>query len=165
MDFYQGVVLDYLRADRAVFINTECCIQLNESPNPDKSGPHWYCDAVAIDFRHSTAFLCEISYADKLSYLIKRLREWSQHWQEVRTALERDCKIPDGWTVRPWLFIPEKSMKGLVGNLEQMKGADGNPVFKVRITPLEKVQPWLYQSWNHQDCKTEKTEVPEAYRS
>jgi hypothetical protein len=27
-DFYQGVVLDYLRADRAVLINSECCIQL-----------------------------------------------------------------------------------------------------------------------------------------
>jgi hypothetical protein len=32
MDYYQGVVLDYLRADRAIFINAECCIQLNKSP-------------------------------------------------------------------------------------------------------------------------------------
>lgn len=28
MDYYQGVVLDYVRADRAVFVNPECCIQL-----------------------------------------------------------------------------------------------------------------------------------------
>ena len=57
MDYYQGVVTDYLRADRAIFVNTECCIQLQASPNPDSSGPHWYCDAVAADFRSNTIFL------------------------------------------------------------------------------------------------------------
>jgi hypothetical protein len=163
MDFYQGVVLDYLRADRAIFVNTECCIQLNEESNPDKSGPHWYCDAVAVDNRHSTVFLCEISYAKNLSALIKRLREWSENWQGVIAALERDSKIPVGWTVRPWLFIPTQSVKSLVGNLEEMNGAGGNAIFEARITPLEKVQPWLYRSWNHQDCETDKREVPEAY--
>jgi hypothetical protein len=29
MDYYQGVVVEYLRADRSVFVNTECCIELN----------------------------------------------------------------------------------------------------------------------------------------
>ena len=61
MDYYQGIVIDYLRADRAVFVNTECCIQLNESDNPAQ--PHWYCDAVAVDFRCRRIFLCEISYS------------------------------------------------------------------------------------------------------
>ncbi len=47
MDYYQGVVTDYLRADRAMFVNTECCIQLDEGNNPDAfPGRHWYCDAV-----------------------------------------------------------------------------------------------------------------------
>jgi len=45
-----------------------------------------------------------------------------------------------------------------------MKEAGGIPVFKARITPLEKVQPWLYHSWNHQDCNTDKSDVPEPYR-
>jgi hypothetical protein len=110
LDFYQGVVLDYLRADRAIFVNTECCIQLNENPNPDQSGPHWYCDAVAIDFRQPEVFLCEFSYAKQLASLTKRLKEWSQNWPEVRKALERDCKIPMGWQVRPWLFVPSESI-------------------------------------------------------
>lgn len=52
MDYYQNVVIDYLRADRALFVNAECCIQVNPASNPDASGPHWYCDAVAADFRH-----------------------------------------------------------------------------------------------------------------
>ena len=50
MNYYESVVMDYLRADRAVFLNTEYCIQINPG-NPDTSGPHWYCDAVALDFR------------------------------------------------------------------------------------------------------------------
>ena len=41
MDHFEGVVLDYLRADRALFVNSQCCIQLNEGANPDTSGPHW----------------------------------------------------------------------------------------------------------------------------
>jgi glutamate synthase domain-containing protein 2 len=35
MDYYQSVVVHYLRADRALFVNTECCIQLNQSKNPE----------------------------------------------------------------------------------------------------------------------------------
>ena len=166
MDFYQGVVMDYLRADRAVFVNTECCIQLFDKPNPDQSGPHWYCDAVAIDFRHEEVFLCEISYAEKLGSLTKRLQNWSQHWPQVCEALSRDCFSERSWkSIRPWLFVPSTSIHRLVSSLEKMKGADGNPAFQARITPLEKVQPWLYHSWNHQDCSTDKSEVPEAYRS
>lgn len=63
MDHFEGVVLDYLRADRALFVNSQCCIQLNEGANPDTSGPHWYCDAVAVSFKEQAAYLCEISYA------------------------------------------------------------------------------------------------------
>ncbi|SYZ56809.1 hypothetical protein CPBF367_34790 [Xanthomonas arboricola pv. juglandis] len=51
MDHFEGVVLDYLRADRALFVNSQCCIQLNEGANPDTRGPHWYYDAVAVSFK------------------------------------------------------------------------------------------------------------------
>ncbi len=29
MDYYESIVVSYLRADRALFVNTECCIQLS----------------------------------------------------------------------------------------------------------------------------------------
>jgi hypothetical protein len=165
VDFSQGVVVEYLRADRAVFVNTECCIQLNDAPNPDTSGLHWYCDAVAVDLRNETVFLCEISFAERLGPLIDRLKRWSQHWSEVRTALVRDCNVPSAWPVRPWLFVPEASIERLVGKVEQMKGADGLAVFEPRITPLECVQPWHYRSWNHQDMDTKRPDsVPAAMR-
>src|SRR6266404_2746613 len=57
MNYYENVVVDYLRADRAIFVNTECCIQLNQAENPDTSGPHWYCDAIALDLRAKAVFL------------------------------------------------------------------------------------------------------------
>lgn len=165
MDFYQGVVIDYLRADRAVFVNTECCIQLNEGPNPDNSGHHWYCDAVAVDFRNRETFLCEISFEESLGKLKKRLNEWIGHWPELCKALKRDSKVPADFGVRPWLFVPARSVAQIIASLEATKGADGTPLFKTRITPLEKVQPWFYHSWNHRDCMTDKSEVPEAYRT
>ncbi|MEC3888913.1 hypothetical protein [Xanthomonas campestris] len=60
MDHFEGVVLDYLRADRALFVNSQCCIQLNEGANPDTSGPHWYCDAVAVSFKEQATYAAEI---------------------------------------------------------------------------------------------------------
>jgi hypothetical protein len=141
VDFYQGVVVDYLRADRAVFVNTQCCIQLNDNPNPDTSGPHWYCDAVAMDFRAETVFLCEFSYATKLSAMIDRLKQWSENWSDLHRALVRDCRIPNDWLVRPWLFVPEKTIPKLVTKLKAIVGKDGLPSFRPRITPLECVQP------------------------
>lgn len=164
MDFYQNVVIDYLRADRAVFVNTECCIQPEDGPNPDVCKPHWYCDAVAIDLRNGTVFLCEISYAKKLGPLIARLKAWSQHWPDVREALERDCKIQTNWKVRLWLFVPQDSAKPLADKLELMKGIDGAMIFEPRITSLESVQPWKYHSWDHQDKDTDKRDIPEAMR-
>jgi hypothetical protein len=90
MDYYETVMLHYLRADRVIFLNSEYCTQLNEAANPDMSGPHWYCDAVATDFRNKAIFLCEISYSKGLQSLTKRLREWHADWNGLRLALIRD---------------------------------------------------------------------------
>src|SRR5689334_4110298 len=114
MDFYEGVVLDYLRADRALFLNAQCLIQLNPGDNPDTSGPHWYCDAVALDLLGQTIFLCEISYSKSLYDLRSRLKQWHEHWPDIRIALARDCRIDPQWAMRPWLFVPKESVSALV---------------------------------------------------
>lgn len=112
MDHFEGVVSDYLRADRALFVNSQCCIQLNEGANPDTSGPHWYCDAVAVSFKEQAAYLCEISYAARAPSLIARLKGWNEHWAGIRGALERDSGVPLDWTVRPWLLSPRLRPSG-----------------------------------------------------
>ena len=161
MDYYQGVVIDYLRADRSVFVNTECLIQLNQAPNPDTSGPHWYCDAVAADFGTETIFLCEISYAEGLTALLKRLSEWNTHWEKVCAALIRDCTLPAPWLVRPWLFIPEKTVPIAVSGIRKIQEASAVGAMPVpRVTTLERVTPWQYRAWNRQGENEKPGSIP-----
>ena len=150
MDYFQGVVTEYLRADRAMFVNTECCIQLNPGDNPDTSGPHWYCDAVAVNFRVSAVFLCEVSYSKSLDALVKRLEGWSTHWSAVCTALARDCALPTVWPVRPWLFVPEDRREVLAKKFSKLLNASSKPneMPEPKVTSLESVTPWMYRSWN-----------------
>lgn len=147
MDFYEGVVIDYIRADRALFVNPQCLLQLNSSDNPDTTGPHWYCDALAVDFRSSTIFLCEVSYGKQLQSLKKRLDDWVRHWDELKTALERDSRLPAAWPIRPWLFVPEQRIPKLEEILKHLQTIHNRDVFP-RITTLEMTQPWNYCTWN-----------------
>jgi hypothetical protein len=124
MDYYENVVIEYIRADRALFVNTECCIQVNEGDNPDTSGPHWYCDAVAVDFRNAEIFLCEISFAKHLPGLRDRLKGWSENWIDVCSALARDSHLPSDWPVRPWLFVPEELVPKLVAKVGKLLAND-----------------------------------------
>jgi hypothetical protein len=149
MDYYEGIVIDYLRADRAVFVNTQCCIQVNPGHNPDITGSHWYCDAVVADFRSETVFLCEISYSAKLPALIKKLRHWRDNWESIQLALARESHLPKDWLarLRPWLFVPEEECTPSL--LTELAGiGNGSPGFIPMITPLEMVQPWRYCSWD-----------------
>jgi hypothetical protein len=132
MDYYESVVMSYLRSDRALFLNTEFCLQLVEADNPDSSGPHWYCDAVACDFRKRCIFLCEISYGAQLSGLKERLRGWHENWNFVCEALIRDSFLPKDWPVRVWLFVPEHLVVLLLRRFEQITGV-GQPL---KFAPL-----------------------------
>jgi hypothetical protein len=151
MNFYESVVVDYLRADRAIFVNTEYCIQLNPGYNPDKSGPHWYCDAVALDVRAKEIFLCEISYAADLNGLVNRLKGWSANWDGVCRAVARDCFLAEQWPITPWLFVPKDRVSLLEKRLLEI--ANGQPSkFIPKITHLEEVQPWRYPWIRNCEC-------------
>jgi len=164
MNFYQGVVLEYLRADRSIFVNEECCIQLNAGSNPDQNGPHWYCDALACDFKNHTVFLCEITYSSSLAALVKRLKDWNDHWDMLREALVRDSSVPKDWIVRPWIFVPEHLISLLLRRLDQLGGLAGLK-FKPRLTTLEMVQPWRYRSWDRQGEDAKPEAIPPEMQS
>jgi hypothetical protein len=143
MDYFQGVVAEYLRADRAMFINTECLIQLNKDDVLSK-GTHWYCDIVAAHFGERTLYLCEVTYSTTMQTLLARLQAWSAMWQPFCGALQRDCRVPSDWNIQPWLFIPEKNHAALTKRLIVLDKAMPMP----RITYLESVLPWKYQTWD-----------------
>jgi hypothetical protein len=149
MDYFQGVVTEYLRADRSVFVNTEMLIQLDLGDSPAK-GRSWFCDVAASNFRDSTLYLCEITYSKTMSALAARLLSWSAHWPEVRQAILRDCAIPDNWQIKPWAFIPKAyhdALKNRIGTITNKQIlADEMPA--PLITYLEKVVPWQYKTWD-----------------
>jgi hypothetical protein len=144
MDHFQGVVTEYLRADRSTFVNTECLINLDQDCVFAKSR-HWYCDALAVNFRERTVYLCEVTYSQTMQSLIGRLRAWAQHWAELCEAIQRDCAMDGEWTFQPWVFIPEKSHTGLIEKLS-IPSASSMPAPKV--TYLEEVTPWKYSTWD-----------------
>ncbi|WP_081053776.1 hypothetical protein [Burkholderia territorii] len=164
MDFFENVVVEYLRADRSVFVNTQCCIQLNEGRNPDTSGPHWYCDAVAVDFRSRSVFLCEITFAKPPTGLLKRLVGWHENWDGLLQALRRDCAIPADFPVRPWIFVPEALISTIVDALEKFKLSYSTAVPVPRITTLEMTSPWRYTSWNRVGEAAKPSSIPEYMR-
>jgi hypothetical protein len=143
MDYFQGVVTEYLRADRAVFVNAQCLLQLDPGEKLEK-GRHWYCDIVALDLREETAYLCEITYDVKVNALVRRLREWDAHWTDLVSAIRRDCRVPAHWRVRPWAFIAQRCRATLVSRIQWICEAPGR-MPAPRVTDLESVLPWSYR--------------------
>jgi hypothetical protein len=150
VDYFQGVVSDFLRANRGTYVNTECCIQINHGANPDVSGPHWYCDALAVQIPTECAYLCEISFAKGLAAMRNRFGEWREQWTLVREALRRDCGIPSHWRVRPWAFVPTDLRHHLKDFTTAPDSLPSNVMPPVMITHLEDVLPWKYKSWHRE---------------
>lgn len=145
MDHFESVVVEYLRADRALFVNSQCCVQLNAGQNPDTSGPHWYCDAIAVSIKAQAAYLCEITYANPPNSLFKRLTGWDKDWSLLRVALERDSGIPQCWSLRPWIFVPQAIAPRIDSFLSTLSLSE---MPRPRISHLEDVMPWRYRSWD-----------------
>ena len=151
MDYFQGVVAEYLRADRSRFVNTEYLIQIEEGDKIAK-GQHWYCDLVAIDFGMKAVYLCEVSYSRTMHSLDKRLQAWAAHWPGVRNAVLRDSNLKDlvDFELVPWLFVPKKYEGTHVARLLKIACVDPAELQMPtpRVTYLEDILPWLYRSWN-----------------
>lgn len=149
MDYFQGVVTEFLRADRSVFVNTEYLIQLDEGDKQFKDR-HWYCDAIAVNFKEKAIYLCEISYSASLQSLMSRLQAWETNWQELNKSVIRDSRVPNNWAVRPWVFIPEKCRVVFDRKMALMKPKPDveRQMPRPRITYLESALPWEYPSWD-----------------
>lgn len=147
MDYYQGVVLEYLRADRSVFVNPEYLIQLDEGVA--KKGRHWYCDILAVSFRTPRAiYLCEVTYSSTAHALLRRLKEWDANWTEICDAVSKNCGGTSGWQICPWVFLPKEVLekqyqKKLSQFLPPRTQQQQMPL--PRVTALEKVAPWRYK--------------------
>ncbi|WP_195741985.1 hypothetical protein [Methylobacillus flagellatus] len=148
-DFFQGVVAEFLRADRGVFVNPEILLQLELGASP-KKGRFWYCDLMAVSLREREVYLCEVTYSSSVSALIKRLKAWKAHWPELELALQRDSGIDPTWHISVWVFLPESRQYIYERKLATL-GAFVDPGMpKPRLTVLEDVLPWKYCTWDRQ---------------
>ena len=150
MDYYQGVVTEYLRANRATFVNTEFCINIGMDQTVFPKDSHWYCDAVALSFEEKTIYLCEVTFAAQPHALFRRLLAWNKHWSDVQAAVRRDGhldSLSDTWAVKPWIFVPERGRDLVETRLKDAKISSGLQ-FEWKLTTLEKTQPWNYRSWD-----------------
>jgi hypothetical protein len=157
MDYFQGIVAEYLRADRACFLNPEFCLLNDLSEVEEHRKAHWYVDILALHTKHRCAYLCEVTYAKPPRALIQRLRTWSQHWSTIRKTLLRDAPVTETWAIRPWLFVPDDGIPGLVSALPNFTPP---PV----ITPLEMTLPWKYK-WDRTKEEPKPDSIPAAMRS
>lgn len=144
MDYFQGVVTEYLVAEKSTYVNTELLIQL-DSGVPAK-GRYWYCDAAAVNFSEKTVYLCEVTYSKTMSSLAKRLLAWNENWDELVFSMRRDSKIPNDWSIQPWAFIPEQYHSSLKNKIASIEAESRMPY--PRITYLESVVPWKYVTWD-----------------
>jgi hypothetical protein len=139
MDYFQGVVTEYLRADRACFVNPEFWIRGNLEHKHAK--PHWFVDVVAVNMRERAVYLCEVTYAKQPYALVQRLRNWKEHWERINSTLREDAFIDKDWPLIPWIFAPSSTLAIIKPELEK-HFRDG------RTTNLEKVLPWLYCTYD-----------------
>jgi hypothetical protein len=147
VDYYQGVVSEFLTADPSFFVNPEFCIRLDPEGSL-KKGAHWYCDILAVSAGERTIYLCEVTWSRTVWALCKRLGEWANNWSGVREAILRDTQLVGQWDIRPWVFIPGEQEKTAKEKIAKVKAGWDDPAGmpEPRVTRLEEVVPWLYRS-------------------
>jgi hypothetical protein len=139
VEYFQSVVAEYMQRDCATFINTEFFLVHKNKPN-EKGPPEWLVDILAINMREQCAYLCEISYAAKLSSLLKRLQEWHKSWDLVKKTVHARAHLPANWKIRVLLFVPPKEIEKLKLRLPSFEPP-------AEIVSLEKTIPWDYNRW------------------
>ncbi len=156
MDYFQSVVMEYLRADRSCFVNPEFWVRGNLVNPHDK--PHWFVDVLALSMRDKAVYLCEVTYAKQPRALSKRLHSWKRHWGLINQTLKEDTLIDKNWPVLPWVFAPSSTLKIIKPELDNLFPKDH------RTMSLEDVLPWLYCNYDRKPEASEenKEERPVA---
>lgn len=142
MDYYQSVVAEFLKADRACFINPEFWLRGNVDRAKQYAKPHWYVDILAVHLRLKRVFLCEVTYAKKAPSLILRLTAWRDHWETILETLREDACLDPSWPVQPWIFAPQSVLDSIRPTITQLHQS-------IKFKALEEVVPWNYKTWDH----------------
>jgi hypothetical protein len=153
MDYYQGVVREFLQLDRSIFIHEELVIDLdfdeNRPQGKNLKGRHWICDLAALSQKEKTLYLGEVTYSKSLQSIISRFDSWSQHWPDIVESLMRDSGIDRSWQICPWAFIPKKNKELFREKINKLPkiGLGKTQMPNPKMTFLEEVVPWKSKNW------------------
>jgi hypothetical protein len=141
LDYYQGVVSEYLRANRQTFINPEFLLQIEPVSQSSIRGRYWYIDILAVNFAEQSIYLCEVTYSKGMRALTKKLSEFALNWNDIKRVVHRDSGVPESWSLGVWCFVREENIQTLL---------QAKPLLlpHLQITPLEDTQPWKFCTWN-----------------
>jgi hypothetical protein len=154
VDYFQGVVGEFLRADRSCFVNPEFWLRGNLAKDKAYQKPHWYVDVLAAHMRHRCVYLCEVTYSKQPNKLLERLKNWHDRWDIIVETLKVDAAIPADWPVKVWIFAPEGILASIRPSILAI-----HPT--ARFTNLEDILPWLYCTWDRKDEQTDELPPPE----
>jgi hypothetical protein len=134
MDFYQGVVAEYVASNRAYFVSGEFMI-------PRKAGGYFLVDLVAISPSEQHVYLCEVTYSQRIANIIRKVKCYHQERDDIQAQLFKIAGISTNWKLMPWLFVLAKHHKTIDARLRVEC-----PNWHVRIDDLETVGPWNFPS-------------------
>lgn len=168
MDYYQGVVREFLQTDRSMFVNEELIIDLdydgNRPQGKNAKGRHWICDLAAINQREKVMYQGEVTTNKSLSSLIQRFTSWSKIWPLLVESLIRDSHLDIEWEVLPWAFIPKESSDLFYKRMGMIENISNKPkqMPLPKVTCLEDVVPWKSNGWKGRPtlCSVEQTPNP-----
>ncbi len=152
MEYYQGIVADYVSADRATFVANEYLLELERGKQP-----YWWIDTLAVSLKEETAYLCEVTFSKQLSKIAGKVRAFYENMEGISAALHREASIPSTWKITPWLFVPRLNGPQLVERLQ--------PALIAKITYLEDVAPWIYPNgWRDGEPTKPYADIPEQFQ-
>ncbi|WP_137043551.1 hypothetical protein [Pseudolabrys sp. FHR47] len=132
MAYLQEQVLSYVLADPTLFVAEERSLHFG-----DGLDDNWWIDLLIVDPWQKIFFLGEVTYDPRPRRLVEKLKKFSLTKPVVLTKLGRSG-APEGWDIRPWLFIREETLGYILQRLPEE--------CKPRITFLEQtLEPWKYE--------------------
>ena len=130
--FLQERVVEYITADPSLFVAEERLLVYGKGAKD-----HWWVDALIVDIWAETFYLGETTYNLRPSSLLQKLAVFTARKSEVLAGIGRKG-APQGWSVRPWLFLRRDAVPWVIERLP--------PEASPRITYLEATAfPWLYE--------------------
>lgn len=133
MAYLQERVVAYVTMDPCLFVAEERLLQYG--PNKDKDV--WWIDALIADPWSKMFYLGEATYDLRPNRLIKKLEIFAKRKSDVLANLGR-TGAPDGWDIRPWLFLRKDAIEFVTRRLPSG--------LYPRITRLEATAfPWTYE--------------------